>query len=170
MRSLILLMYGAALRTSEALSLTIANVDLSGAVLTVRDSKFFKTRLVPIGPKTVRVLAEYAGCRHSSSRNPDAPSFFDGTRSGSLSTSLRGLSNKSDCMRVSNGKAVPAVSLSGGVRQAVLPPLIHGKSRLRRRARTDVRGAISDGRPYRDTNPVAEAYFQVVRHLGVKFQ
>src|SRR6267143_2556518 len=33
MRSLVLLMYGAALRTSEALSMTIANVDLSGAVL-----------------------------------------------------------------------------------------------------------------------------------------
>jgi integrase/recombinase XerD len=83
MRSLILLMYGAALRTSEALSLTIANVDLSGAVLTVRASKFFKTRLVPIGPKTVRVLAEYAGCRHSSSRNPDAP-FFLGRNSNRI--------------------------------------------------------------------------------------
>jgi integrase/recombinase XerD len=80
MRSLILLMYGAALRTSEALSLTIGSVDLSGAVLTVRDSKFFKTRLVPIGPKTLRVLAEYAGCRHAPSRNPDAP-FFVGRNS-----------------------------------------------------------------------------------------
>ena len=28
----------------------------------------------------------------------------------------------------------------GGVRQAVLPPLIHGKSRMRRRARTDLCG------------------------------
>src|SRR3984893_7042774 len=41
---------------------------------------------------------------------------------------------------------------TGGVRQAVLPPLIHGKSRMRRRARTDLcRGAISDGRPNRDS-------------------
>ncbi|WP_158749829.1 tyrosine-type recombinase/integrase [Acidobacterium sp. S8] len=80
MRSLILLMYGAALRTSEALSLTIGNVDLSGAVLTVRDSKFFKTRLVRIGPTTLRVLSEYAGCRHASSRNPDPP-FFVGRNS-----------------------------------------------------------------------------------------
>ncbi len=31
---------------------------------------------MPIGPKTVRVLAEYAGCRHSSSRNTDAPFFL----------------------------------------------------------------------------------------------
>lgn len=64
-RALILLMYGAALRTSEALSLTIADVDLAGSVLTVRDSKFFKSRLVPLGPKTVQVLAEHATLRGS---------------------------------------------------------------------------------------------------------
>src|SRR5713226_7558973 len=75
MRSLVLLMYGAALRTSEALSLTTRDVDLPGAVLTIRDSKFFKTRLVPIGPKTVQVLAEYAGRRKTSSRCPGSPFF-----------------------------------------------------------------------------------------------
>jgi integrase/recombinase XerD len=64
-RALILLMYGAALRTSEALSLTIADVDLVGSALTVRDSKFFKSRLVPLGPKTVQVLAEHATLRGS---------------------------------------------------------------------------------------------------------
>jgi site-specific recombinase XerD len=80
MRSLILLMYGAALRTSETLSLTIGDVDLPGAILTVRDSKFFKTRLVPIGPKTVRALDEYAGCHHTSFRKPNAP-FFVGRNS-----------------------------------------------------------------------------------------
>ena len=31
----------------------------------------------------------------------------------------------------------------GGVRQAVLPPLIHGKSRMRKRARTDLCGGRS---------------------------
>src|SRR6266851_10493485 len=73
MRCLVLLMYGAALRTSEALSLTIGDVDLSCGVLTVRDSKFFKTRLVPIGPKTAKMLAEYGSRRCS--RRPDAPFF-----------------------------------------------------------------------------------------------
>jgi len=75
MRSLILLMYGAALRTSEALSLTNGDVDLRRALLNIRDSKFFKTRLVPIGPKTVQVLAEYASRRKTSSKQPDAPFF-----------------------------------------------------------------------------------------------
>ena len=58
-RTLLLLMYGAALRTSEALSLTIEDVDLADAVLTVRDSKFFKSRLVPLGPNRFS-LADYA--------------------------------------------------------------------------------------------------------------
>ncbi len=75
MRSLLLLMYGAALRTYEALCLTIGDVDLPGAVLTIRDSKFFKTRLVPIGPKTVQALAEYASRRDASPRHPATPFF-----------------------------------------------------------------------------------------------
>src|SRR5207253_7412568 len=80
MRTLILLMYGAALRPSEALSLTIRDVDLSGAVLTIRDSKFFKSRLVPVGPNTVRVLAEYARRHDSPSRKPN-DRFFVGRNS-----------------------------------------------------------------------------------------
>jgi integrase/recombinase XerD len=51
-KTILLLMYAAALRTSEVLSLTVADVDLSNALLIVRESKFFKSRLVPIGPKT----------------------------------------------------------------------------------------------------------------------
>ena len=77
MRALILLMYGAALRTSEALSLRIREVDLSGAVLTIRDSKFFKSRLVPLGPKTVCVLVEYTHSRDSAGRKPNDPFFVD---------------------------------------------------------------------------------------------
>lgn len=53
-------MYGAALRISEVLSLTVGDVDLANRVLTIRDSKFFKTRLVPIGPNTGQILGEYA--------------------------------------------------------------------------------------------------------------
>ncbi len=75
MRCLVLLMYGAALRTSEALSLTIGDIDLHCGVLTVRDSKFFKTRLVPIGPKTLQMLAEYGSRRERYSGGPDAPFF-----------------------------------------------------------------------------------------------
>ena len=51
LRTLLLLLYGAGLRISEALRLTKADVDLEERLLSVRKSKFFKSRLVPIGPK-----------------------------------------------------------------------------------------------------------------------
>ncbi len=81
-RAIILLMYGAALRTSEALSLTITDVDLSNAVLTVRDSKFFKSRLVPLGPKLNQTIAEYASWSDLSGYSQDGTSPFFVGRTG----------------------------------------------------------------------------------------
>ena len=46
-RTLLLLLYGAGLRRTEALQLTLADVDLSGTVLTVRNSKFYRQRRAP---------------------------------------------------------------------------------------------------------------------------
>lgn len=59
-RTLLLLLYGAGLRIGEALALTLADVDLSAGLLRIRDSKFFKTRLVPIGPRLTAELEAYA--------------------------------------------------------------------------------------------------------------
>jgi site-specific recombinase XerD len=79
LRCLLLLMYSAALRISEVLSLTVRDVDLADSILTIRDSKFFKTRLVPIGPKTCQLLREYARRREGlvHSTRPDDPFFLD---------------------------------------------------------------------------------------------
>jgi integrase/recombinase XerD len=49
-RVILLLLYGAGLRVGEALSLRMADVDLTEAVLLIRGSKFYKSRLVPISP------------------------------------------------------------------------------------------------------------------------
>jgi len=94
MRCLVLLMYGAALPTSEALSLTIGDVDLSCGVLTVRDSKFFKTRLVPIGPKSSDA-AEYAVVERDALGAPTHRSLWGGTQDPSPFTYLRELSTDS---------------------------------------------------------------------------
>jgi site-specific recombinase XerD len=59
MRTIVLLLYGAGLRLSEALNLKIEEVDLKERLLNVYRSKFFKSRLVPIGPKLAQVLADY---------------------------------------------------------------------------------------------------------------
>jgi integrase/recombinase XerD len=50
MGAIVLLVYATGLRVSEVIGLDWADADLAGRVLTVRDTKFFKTRLVPSGP------------------------------------------------------------------------------------------------------------------------
>jgi integrase len=47
------------LRVSEARNLEVRDVDLDTAVLTIRGTKFGKTRLVPLHASTCQVLAEY---------------------------------------------------------------------------------------------------------------
>ena len=79
-RTLIVLLYGAGLRISEALALTLADVDLSGAMLFIHTSKFYKTRLVPLGPDLTRALKAYATRRamqHPS--GPEGPFFVSRT-------------------------------------------------------------------------------------------
>lgn len=63
LRAILLVLYGAGLRRGEALRLAVADVDLANALLTVGDTKFFKSRLVPIGTGLVKVLSEYARWR-----------------------------------------------------------------------------------------------------------
>jgi integrase/recombinase XerD len=58
-RTLILVLYGSGLRIGEALGLTLRDVDIVERVITVRKTKFFKTRLVPIGPKLAQELAAH---------------------------------------------------------------------------------------------------------------
>ena len=58
-RTLLLLLYGTGMRIGEALHLTLQDVDLAERVITVRSTKFFKTRLVPIGPKLADELAAH---------------------------------------------------------------------------------------------------------------
>ena len=82
LRTLILVLYGAGLRLSEALHLTLVDVDLASSLLTIRETKFYKTRLVPIGPRLTEALSTYATKRRQSGHpvNPEAPFFV--TRQG----------------------------------------------------------------------------------------
>jgi site-specific recombinase XerD len=76
-RAILLLLYGAGLRVSEALSLNLADVDLGEAVIVIRDTKFYKTRLVPLGSELNDVMSKYAAQRKRDgrSRNDNAPCF-----------------------------------------------------------------------------------------------
>ena len=56
LQAFILLLYGAALRRGEGLRLMIDDVDLQQSLIHVRETKFFKTRIVPIGADLLTVL------------------------------------------------------------------------------------------------------------------
>ena len=61
LRALLLLLYGAGLRFGEAQRLTLDDVDLRDAVLTIRDTKFHKSRLVPCRFPACRCSAQACG-------------------------------------------------------------------------------------------------------------
>ena len=65
------------LRLAEARNLELQDVDLKSAVLTVRNTKFGKTRLVPLHASTCKVLADYIDrrARHWAQR-PVSPYLF----------------------------------------------------------------------------------------------
>jgi integrase len=62
-RTLFGLIAATGLRLSEALRLECADVDLDAGVLTVRQTKFAKSRLVPLHSTTVRALKQYLALR-----------------------------------------------------------------------------------------------------------
>lgn len=57
------LLVSTGLRVSEACRLTRDDVDLTAGVLTIRESKFRKSRLVPLHPTTALALSRYAAYR-----------------------------------------------------------------------------------------------------------
>jgi len=64
------------MRLSECLNLDDADVDLADGVLTIRESKCRKSRLVPIHATTVRKLAAYRHQRNRLHSNRATTSFF----------------------------------------------------------------------------------------------
>lgn len=58
-RMLLLLLYRAGLRGCEARRLKLSDVDTRVAMLTIRDTKFYKTRLVPLGTDLNALVTEY---------------------------------------------------------------------------------------------------------------
>ncbi len=58
-RTLLLFLYGTGLRLGEALRLRLIDVDLTLGLVTVRDTKFYKTRLVPLGPDVQKLICQH---------------------------------------------------------------------------------------------------------------
>jgi len=87
------------LRVSEALRLTREDVDLELGVLTIRLTKFRKSRLVPLHPTASAALRDYAVARDRAVRKPFTRRFFGSARGARLPystvrTVFRGLSKE----------------------------------------------------------------------------
>jgi integrase len=74
--TLIGLLASTGLRIGEAVALDVGDVDLRSDILTVRESKFGKSRLVPVSPTTGRALARYSRFRDTSAPQRDTHAFF----------------------------------------------------------------------------------------------
>ncbi len=59
-RAALLLLYGAGLRLGELLALRRDDVDLDSGLMLIRESKFYKSRQLPVGPRLTQILAEVA--------------------------------------------------------------------------------------------------------------
>ena len=109
-RTLLLLLYGAGLRFSEATRLTLADVDLPDAVLNIRATKFYKSRLVPVGPQLAAALDAYMPL---SQRSKDDPPLLlanqDGTRlaSSTVQAAFDALRRIAGVHGAAGGRTVP---------------------------------------------------------------
>jgi integrase len=84
----LLLLYLTGLRLGEALRLTIGDVDLTRGILRVRQTKFGKSRLVPISSDVVQRLRECGrGVEQRLGTRPDDALFFPGPRGKPISPS-----------------------------------------------------------------------------------
>jgi site-specific recombinase XerD len=78
-RTLLLFLYATGMRLGEALRLGLMDVDLTLGLVTIRDTKFYKSRLVPLGPDLARLIRQYL--HQPGRRNQHYRSLFQ-TKSG----------------------------------------------------------------------------------------
>jgi integrase len=79
-RTLIGLLAVSGCRDGEAFRLDRTDVDLDDRMLTIRDSKFGKSRQVPVHETTADALRHYGQCRDELCPRPKTPAFFVTTR------------------------------------------------------------------------------------------
>ena len=107
-QTLIGLLASTGLRPGEALKLDVGDVDLAGGVLTVRESKFGKSRFVPLDESVRTALIAYSTLRDSARPHRDSPAFL--------------LSGKGTRLRASAVRRTFAnLSMATGLRPSGLP-------------------------------------------------
>lgn len=89
LRLIVFLLYAGGMRLNEPLRLRIKDVDLDQRLLFIHNTKFYKQRWVPLGPRACRRLSDYFEERrklYPQKCSPDDP-FFLNSRGGFIGTS-----------------------------------------------------------------------------------
>jgi integrase/recombinase XerD len=100
------------MRIGEVVAVGRADVDLDTGVITIREAKFDRSRLVPLHPTTTEALRHYATVRDRLCPRPRASAFF----LSSTGTALN---------RSGVGKTFRKITIEIGVRTATIHPRIH---------------------------------------------
>jgi|EndMetStandDraft_2_1072991.scaffolds.fasta_scaffold07714_3 integrase len=90
LHAMITLAYCAGLRLGEIVSLTLSDLDLQGGLLEIRETKFFKSRRLPLAPSAINVLCAYLDARAAAGAPiaPDAPMWWTPLRRCGYSYSM----------------------------------------------------------------------------------
>lgn len=78
--TVLLVLFATGLRVGEALRLRLRDLDLDAGTLLVRETKFFKSRVVPFSPTLAEGLRAYRQERLIAATGPDAPLFLNHAR------------------------------------------------------------------------------------------
>lgn len=100
------------MRLGEAIGLDRDDVDLGAGVITIREAKFDRSRLVPLHPTTTGALTRYAAERDRLCPKPGSRAFF----LSSAGTALE---------RSGVGKTLRTITTSIGIRTATVRPRAH---------------------------------------------
>jgi integrase len=69
------LLFGLGLRVGEVVRLTLADADFTRDLLFIRETKFRKSRIVPLGPHLAQRLKRYVEQRYGTTAAPERPLF-----------------------------------------------------------------------------------------------
>jgi integrase/recombinase XerD len=105
--TLIGLLAATGMRISEAIKLDRADIDWTEGVLLVRESKFNKSRYLPVHHSTLEALERYAGVRDRICPNPRALSFFVSLRQKRLDAGTAQATFRRLCRQTGVGADAP---------------------------------------------------------------
>lgn len=106
------LLAASGMRVGEAIALQRDDIDLATGVVTIREAKFDRSRLVPLHPTTTAALHRYAAVRHRACPRPSSSTFFVSGAGTALGHS--GI-----------GKTFRQITSAIGLRTATVHPRIH---------------------------------------------